>query len=611
MALFRSIKRAFGFSDNGDEPNDELDGINGERGAKRPYVNPFKTDDKPAQESGKSEDAPVAPTSNEVSEQLLSEVIAIVNRNLPPFVVDNLDVEAERKSIGEALKPSVDAFMKQVKDESAADRQTDKTAIAELQEKVKTTEAQRRAVLAKYNDMQNKVANLEAEREQFELENKSLLNKIKVMKVKAGDTDFSDIDEAVASIDSSKKELESLTQEYQTKMEITNALISELRADAATKSDEVKKLNQQLADAQQRNDELAKQVEQLEKQLEEVPDSDLIADVQRKIEQFEQFKIKKNQEITELKQRLAQSESSSGDVSDQINAFKQRNEELEKTIDKLNRQAADASQKRNRRDIEVANQYNDLKTRYNDALKQLEETKAQVEQLNADASVTQDIVDEMSRKNETITLQYRDASAMLTLAQDELDSARRQITELEASRDDLQQQIDALKEAAAAQAAATPIDEVPDSVEPQPVDQTLVPEVEAEPLETIETNDITDILETTELADTESPETIEANEQPVETQAPVELSESVESPALAELPDPVEAQAPAESAEPEPQEVPEPEPPVHTQSAFDGIDDIDWLLPTPPSNKPKIVEEDEPEPVQPKKKTDSRQMSLF
>ena len=466
-------------------------------------------------------------------------------------------------------------------------------------------------MLAKYNDMQNKVANLEAEREQFELENKSLLNKIKVMKVKAGDTDFSDIDEAVASIDSSKKELESLTQEYQTKMEITNALISELRADAATKSDEVKKLNQQLADAQQRNDELAKQVEQLEKQLEEVPDSDLIADVQRKIEQFEQFKIKKNQEITELKQRLAQSESSSGDVSDQINAFKQRNEELEKTIDKLNRQAADASQKRNRRDIEVANQYNDLKTRYNDALKQLEKTKAQVEQLNADASVTQDIVDEMSRKNETITLQYRDASAMLTLAQDELDSARRQITELEALRDDLQQQIDALKEAAAAQAVATPIDEVPNPVEPQPVDQTLVPEVEAEPLETIETNDITDILETTELADAESPETIEANEQPVETQVPVELSESVESPALAELPDPVEAQAPAESAEPEPQEVPEPEPPVHTQSAFDGIDDIDWLLPTPPSNKPKIVEEDEPEPVQPKKKTDSRQMSLF
>lgn len=605
MALFRSIKRAFGFSDNGDEPNDELDGINGERGAKRPYVNPFKTDDKSAQETGKSEDAPVAPTSNEVSEQLLSEVIAIVNRNLPPFVVDNLDVEAERKSIGEALKPSVDAFMKQVKDESAADRQTDKTTIAELQEKVKTTEAQRRAVLAKYNDMQNKVANLEAEREQFELENKSLLNKIKVMKVKAGDTDFSDIDEAVASIDSSKKELESLTQEYQTKMEITNALISELRADAATKSDEVKKLNQQLADAQQRNDELAKQVEQLEKQLEEVPDSDLIADVQRKIEQFEQFKIKKNQEITELKQRLAQSESSSGDVSDQINAFKQRNEELEKTIDKLNRQAADASQKRNRRDIEVANQYNDLKTRYNDALKQLEETKAQVEQLNADASVTQDIVDEMSRKNETITLQYRDASAMLTLAQDELDSARRQITDLEALRDDLQQQIEALKEAAAAQAAPTPIDEVPELVEPQPVDQPLVPEMEAEPLETIETNDITDILEATELADAELPETIEANEQPVETPAPVESPESVESP------EPVEAQAPAESAEPEPQEVPEPEPPVHTQSAFDGIDDIDWLLPTPPSNKPKIVEEDEPEPVQPKKKTDSRQMSLF
>ena len=64
-------------------------------------------------------------------------------------------------------------------------------------------------------------------------------------------------------------------------------------------------------------------MEQLEKQLEEVPDSDLIADVQRKIEQFEQFKIKKNQEITELKQRLAQSESSSGDVSDQCQGHRE------------------------------------------------------------------------------------------------------------------------------------------------------------------------------------------------------------------------------------------------------------------------------------------------
>ena len=42
------------------------------------------------------------------------------------------------------------------------------------------------------------------------------------------------------------------------------------------------------------------------------------------------------------------------------------------------------------------------------------------------------------------------------------------------------------------------------------------------------------------------------------------------------------------------------------------LDDIDWLVPTPPSNKPKEPEIEEvaaPEP--PKKQADSRQMSLF
>ena len=576
MAFFRALKRAFGFSDNGDERDDELDGINGERAVKRPYVNPFKNDDagKDVNRSGADENDSDASSlsADGIAEQLLTEVIAIVNQNLPPFVVDNLDVDAERKAIGDSLKPSVDAFVRQVRQEEQGKADSDKSLIAELQEKLKTTEAQRRAVLAKYNDMQNKVATLEAEREQFELENKSLLNKIKVMKVKAGDTDFSDIDQAVASMDSSKKELEALTQEYQAKMEITNALLSELRADAAAKAEEVKKLNQELVDAKQQNEELANQVTQLEKQLEDTPDSELIDEVQSKIEQFEQFKIKKKQEISELKQQLARFESSPGNASDEINEFKQRNEELQKTIDKLNRQVADDSQKRNRRDIEVANQYNDLKTRYNNLLKQLEDTQAQVEQLNADASVTQDIVNEMSRKNETITLQYRDASAMLTLAQDELEAARKQIADLEALRDDLQQQIINLKEAATiAEVTVTPVAPVNDLdlVEPQP-SETPEPAIPSE---------ISELSESTKPA--ESSEISEISESP----EPVESSES--------------------------SEISESEPPAPAQSAFDGIDDIDWLLPTPPSSKPKVVEETEPEPGQPKKKSDNRQMSLF
>ena len=584
MGLFRSIKRAFGFSDNGDEPNDELDGINGERAARRPYVNPFKNDDKPEQETGSFEGAPGETTSDEVTEQLLGEVIAIVNRNLPPFVVDNLDVEAERKSIGEALKPSVDAFMKQVKAEAATDHRHDKDTIAELQEKAKTTEAQRRAVLAKYNDLQNKVATLEAEREQLELENKSLLNKMKVMKVKAGDTDFSDIDEAVATMDSSKREMEALTEEYQKKMEITNALLAEFRADSSAKAEDLKKLNETLAQKEKAVEELEARCKAMEEQLAEAQsETDLIDEVQEKIEQFEQIKLKKDQEINDLRQQLASYESSSGATSTKIASMKRRNDELEKTISKLTRQAADTSEKRNRRDIEVANQYNDLKTKYNDTLKTLGETQAEVERLQAEAKVTEGIVNEMSKKNETLAVQYRDTNALLTLTKDELENAREHIVRLEQDLENRNEQ-EAKKAQESVQAMEpeeeTAVEMETAEVEPDVADESLPLEQETTPIEEV----LEDILPKEEVA---------AEEAPV-AEKPVEEKPAVQEKTL-EAVEEVIAALEEKNSDP-----------------LSDLDDIDWLVPTPPSNKPKEPEIEEvaaPEP--PKKQADSRQMSLF
>ena len=547
-------------------------------------MNPFKNDDKPEQETGSFEGAPGETTSDEVTEQLLGEVIAIVNRNLPPFVVDNLDVEAERKSIGEALKPSVDAFMKQVKAEAATDHRHDKDTIAELQEKAKTTEAQRRAVLAKYNDLQNKVATLEAEREQLELENKSLLNKMKVMKVKAGDTDFSDIDEAVATMDSSKREMEALTEEYQKKMEITNALLAEFRADSSAKAEDLKKLNETLVQKEKALEELEARCKAMEEQLAEAQsETDLIDEVQEKIEQFEQIKLKKDQEINDLRQQLASYESSSGATSTKIASMKRRNDELEKTISKLTRQAADTSEKRNRRDIEVANQYNDLKTKYNETLKTLGETQAEVERLQAEAKVTEGIVNEMSKKNETLAVQYRDTNALLTLTKDELENAREHIVRLEQDLENRNEQ-----EAKKAQKSVQAIEPEEDAavemetaaVEPDVADESLPLEQEMTPIEEV----LEDILPKEEVAAEEAPVAEKlAEEKPAVQEKTLEAVEEVIA-ALEEK----------------------------NSDPLSDLDDIDWLVPTPPSNKPKEPEIEEvaaPEP--PKKQADSRQMSLF
>ena len=624
MAFFRSLKRAFGFSDDGLETNDELDGINGAQAARRPYVNPFADDKQSQPAEKKTENAASQSQADDLSQQLLSQVIAIVNRNLPPFVLDNLDLEAERKAIGEELKPSVDAFVSQVNNAAQAQTTSDKNAIAELNEKIKNIEAQRRAVLAKFNDAQNKVATFEAEREQFELENKSLLNKIKVMRVKAGDTDFGDLDEAVASYDDSKRKLEELTKEYKQKMEITSALISDLQSDASAKAKQVKELTESLEQAQKQIEQLQEQCNAQQAKLDESQgEADLIDEVQAKIEQFEQFKITKQQEIDALRKQLEQTQSSSGTASMQIEDYKKQVAELEKTIDRLTRSAAETAERHNRRDIEVANRYNDLKTNYNNTLSKLQEAQAQVDQLKADATVTQNIVDEMTRKNEALAVKYRDTNAMLTLAQDELADAKekQQLTqaqlkssldELESARNELNTTREQLQESKTQ--LQTTQGELHDS---QSQLQSAQDELYAVKSQIIE-------LESAPTAPEEPVATPEPATVPKSTEPePIEFDvlDSIESVELEPIeqtaePEPVEAPKPEpiEPAESKPVEAPKNEPTSPVASALDDLDeldDIDWLVPTPPTPKQKEPEEPEPQPAPRKSKPDDRQMSLF
>ena len=95
-----------------------------------------------------------------------------------------------------------------------------------------------------------------------------------------------------------------------------------------------------------------------------------------------------------------------------------------------------------------------------------------------------------------------------------------------------------------------------------------------------------------------------------------EVEEAAETP-LEELPladDEAPMEAETEAA-PEPAESENAPAEAATSDFGEGIDDflddIDWLVPSPPSNKKPQPPEPEPEPVPERKKPDSRQMSLF
>lgn len=158
--------------------------------------------------------APAAPTNNggeTLPDSLLEHIVELINASLPDFVRTCIDRESEKRYIYEHLGDSFKNYIAElrgqarstVEQEVAATRQkleeelaAQKRKTAELEEQKNeirnaqlSAERQKRALHDKVHDLDNRVATLEAEKEQYELENKSLLNKLKVADVKQHELD--------------------------------------------------------------------------------------------------------------------------------------------------------------------------------------------------------------------------------------------------------------------------------------------------------------------------------------------------------------------------------------------------------------------------------------
>ena len=158
--------------------------------------------------------APAAPRNNggeTLPDSLLEHIVELINASLPDFVRTCIDRESEKRYIYEHLGDSFKNYIAElrgqarstVEQEVAATRQkleeelaAQRRKTAELEEQKNeirnaqlSAERQKRALHDKVHDLDNRVATLEAEKEQYELENKSLLNKLKVADVKQHELD--------------------------------------------------------------------------------------------------------------------------------------------------------------------------------------------------------------------------------------------------------------------------------------------------------------------------------------------------------------------------------------------------------------------------------------
>lgn len=712
MGFFNGIKRAFGFSDNGDEHDDELDGIDG-RAARSPYVNPFRNDTSPAErhdaepavervEPARKQVRPSPSASADVEEGIVPRSKHEAVKKAQQAAQEKVQQAVSEAALaGSAKVPSalIDDIASVLSAHLGNMPATAATNDSPLRERLKDSENQRRALQSRYNTLTERVASLEGDIEHLEVEKKALQNKLKVAQVQSG---------AVGDL-SVEAQVESIATEYKEKMEVTNALLNEIRSEAARKTQEVEELRQKLDESQTASTvgakelaELKEQVAALEKQTAEqeakiaadakahadaiaekdaliasmkdeasasasAKEKEMMAEMEDMLKDVEDFKQKKIDEMEALKQSVAEANKAADEAKEQLLLAQNEKTKLTKQVADLNRRMADTVERHNRRDVNVANQIDHLKEKLKESERNLAE---RIEALGK----SEDVVAALTKERDSLALESQNTAKDYELLRKEFEGAKLVHEEIREESELAKKQIEELNQNKASLATsveekdaeiASLLQKLKDSeaaqVEAEKMAQlekdmsALEKEMTALKAENAQLHQANSVLEQTidtlssqqqSLNDLANELILQAEEQPEEEQliedleppvaeepsvemekaedsAPVPADEVVaevekaEKTPVEELPladDEAPMEAETEAA-PEPAEAENAPAEAATSDYGEGIDDflddIDWLVPSPPSNKKPQPPEPEPEPVPERKKPDSRQMSLF
>lgn len=304
MSIFYSMLRAFGFGGSNDDDDMDLQYDGEERPSAAETVMP-QTYDQPSENAAgndgadavtdsRSEEQAVSGKDREGSEDdpgakaIFEGVVAVLNSNLPPYLKECLDSEEQCRFIYDNLDKDLKEYISTVarREADKANRRwaaekkklyrqvneaTEQIAqaterVAKAEEKALSADRQKRTMTQRNADLERRVDRLQADIEQYELEKNSLLNKLRVLEVKAG----KDTDETTVSSD----------------------------ADSASVA------NDQLA---KELDEARAEIAQLKSSLEEANKSlEVVGEIQTQLKNIEEMKKRKNARIKELKEENAQ-----------------------------------------------------------------------------------------------------------------------------------------------------------------------------------------------------------------------------------------------------------------------------------------------------------------
>lgn len=219
MAFFGKLKSVFGFS--GEEYEIEENELSQRDATVTPLaqrrqaasVSPVAADKVADENITATADTEIKqsaePEKGNCPEAIFNKVVEIFNESLPTFLRECVDPEKQAKYIHDALDDSMKTYLAQL-DRDADTRMkvklengqsTLRREIETLREKTKkiedtsaewkeqklSAERQKRALSERVHDLEKQIDSFNAEKEQYELENKSLVNKLRAMSIQDGD----------------------------------------------------------------------------------------------------------------------------------------------------------------------------------------------------------------------------------------------------------------------------------------------------------------------------------------------------------------------------------------------------------------------------------------
>lgn len=292
MAFFEKLRRAFGLDDSVDY-DDEIEGIDAtvtplrqrreEQAAAAAALETARADSDNARTSGgaPADDTPPSDTAltspapegatppldfpadengHTVPAGIFRTVVEIFNSSLPDFLGSTVDTARQEQYLYDALekgmKGYLDSLQTQARNQYQEQRRNDmmkmETELHQLRETLRqredeasdskklqlSAERQKRALTERVHDLEKQIASLEAEAEQYNLENKSLVNKLRLatLQEKNMESARADEEERIAEIETLRNENSRLTdtlEQLKLKDTLSQTMVNDLQARAS------------------------------------------------------------------------------------------------------------------------------------------------------------------------------------------------------------------------------------------------------------------------------------------------------------------------------------------------------------------------------------------